>query len=103
MEIQNKQKENTFANIFKETIPFNQSLNNWTSTSVYNLSELNQEQLLFIGLLELKIFRDENNFYVETDDFLIQKTLSTLKTKVIEEPIEECFLTKVKRFLKIIK
>ena len=103
MEIQNKQKENPFANMFKETTPFNKSLGSFKFIFAYNLSELNQEQLLFIGLLELKIFRDENNFYIETDDFLIQKTLSILKTKVIEEPIKESFLTKVKRFLKIIK
>ena len=102
MEIQNKQKENTFANMFNETTPFNKSLGNFIVSFSYNLSDLNQEQLLFIGLLELKIFRDENNFYVETDDFLIQKTLSILKTKVIEEPIKESFLTKAKRFLKII-
>ncbi len=103
MEIQYKQKENPFANMFNETNPFNKVLGGFKFIFAYNLSDLNQEQLLFIGLLELKIFRDENNFYFETDDFLVQKTLSILKTKVIEEPVKESFLTKAKRFLKIIK
>ena len=103
MEIQYKQKENPFANMFTQTNPFDKSLGGFKFIFAYNLSDLNQEQLLFIGLLELKIFRDENNFYVETDDFLVQKTLSILKTKVIEEPVKESFLTKAKRFLKIIK
>jgi hypothetical protein len=103
MEIENKQKENTFVDMFSGTKTFENSLSGFKVLYSYNLCDLNQEQLLLIGLLGLKIFRDENNFYVETDDYLIQKTLSKLKTEVIEEPIKDSFLMKIKKFLKIIE